>query len=501
MTLSVKKIYHQQGITSPVISIRRQHQMHFKPPTSIKKAQAVFSSKNSGNGFDCGCRKNNSLQAGIDILIYKKEKGIGEVVPSWVSAVRRDSRTGAKTRTITGVLTQSRISGEDFPLKPWHFNYDWNYFVKTDKQFFYLNSRANRSYNEKNQTSIMECEWDTAFVPLWSLPMPGDRVQITGRWIYDCGHPVKGKHRSEIHPPKAVISFREETDQFAGNAGRSRASQAVVYINGKGGYINQKINDQNYSFDIYLPPKPSSSSVPKFKVKKMINRIFNPFPSSFINPIVTPFPKENPKLLRVTIPLKGQNIPSKKYGVIISGGWSDPAGLDAKDIKKITVNITNAVFKKDKDPNLGPINRKDEWYLYTGINGRWKLFKSMDKGKRKLNHKVVLHLHKTQTIKISANGYEADPIHDILGASVGLASKVTSSPRLTSQDRKKAGEGIKKGFLKLGTDILEGESIENDKIGIVDEAFSSNKKFKNRLLHAKLEGKISKDYHIEVDIT
>lgn len=486
MTLSVRNIYQQQGISFPVISIRQNHEMHFGLPTSIKKAHSVFSSENDGNGFKCGCRKSNSLKLVILPKILTKE--FGEVVPSWVSAAKRDSRTRAQIRTIKGVLTQSRISGTDFPLKPWHHSYDWNYFVKTDKQFFYLNSPANGKYDAKNQIAVMECEWDSKFVPLWSLPMPGDRIQVTGRWIYDCGHPKNGKHRSEIHPPKAVISFREETDLFSGNEGLSRASQAIVYINKKGGYINQKINDQNYTFDIYLPPKPSVSSIPKFKVKKII--------ASTINPIITPFPSDDPKLLRVTIPLKGKNIPSDNYGVIISGGWSDPEGIDAKHIKKVTVAVREAVFKKDKDPDGIIFKKKDEWYLYVGINGRWRLFESMDKGKRTLNHNVVLHLHKTQQVKISTNGYEADPIHDILGKSVGLSSKIASSSKLTSQERKTAGEGIRKGFLKLGKDLLEGGDIENDKIGIVNATFPSGKRSTNSVVTSNLG-----DYQITVNIT
>ncbi len=484
MVLSIRKIYHQQEVDNPVISIKNYHQLHFKPPTSLKKANTVFSSINKGNGFDCGCRKSNSLRLEIAGFSLKE---FGEVVPSWVSAVKRDARTGAKTRTITGVLTQSRISGTDFPLKPWHHNYDWNYYVKTDTQFFYLSSPANHGYNAKTQSAIMECEWDSAFVPLWSRPMPGDRVQITGRWIYDCGHPIRSKHRSEIHPPKAVISFREETDKFSGNKGLSRASQAVVYINGKGGYFNQRINDQNYSFDMYLPPKPATSSTPKFRVRKKI--------TSTINPIIVPFPSEDPKLLRVTIPLKGKRIPSVNYGVIISGGWSDPMGVDAKNIKKVTINIIKANFKKDNDPDGILFNKRDEWYLYAGINGRWKLFESMEKGERTLNHKVTLHLHKTQTIKISANGYEADPIHDLMGVSVGVASKVASSSKLTPKERKKAGNGIRKGFLKLGKNLLEGGSIENDKIGIVNATFPSGKRVNNRIIDSNL-----RDYHLTVDI-
>jgi len=482
MATSFKKIYQQEGIFSPVVSVRHNHAQHKGLPNSLRKSHQIMKTPNKGNGFDCGCRKSNSLKVVVIPKVFSKE--FGEVVPSWVSASKRSKTTLSQVRTIRGVLTESRISGTDFPFKPWHEQYDWNYFVKTDPQFFYLQSPANGSYNVKNKSAIMECEWDTKFVPLWSLPMPGDRIQITGRWIFDCGHPINGKHRSELHPPKAVISFRDETAKFSGNKGFSRASQAIVYINGKGGYYNQKINDQNYSFDIYLPPKPSAASKPKFITKKKI--------ASKVNPIITPFPKENPKLLRVTIPLKGKSASS--YGIIISGGWSDPTGADAKQIRKVEVNISEANLKSDKDPNR-IINRADEWYLYTGINGRWKFFKSMDRGKRKLNHKVTLRLHKSQKIKISSNGYEADPIHDLMGKSTGLSSKIASASNLRSADRKKAGKAIRNGFLSLGSTLTEGASIENDRIGIVNHSLKSISRINNKVIHSS-----KKDYTLKISV-
>lgn len=474
-------MYLQQGISSPVISVKNEHALHHKLPSSIKQTQTVFSSINSGNGYACGCRKSSSLK--LELLNLIKIKEFGEVVPSWVSA----SSSGSSTRTIRGFITKSKISGTDFPLKPWHQSYDWNIYVKTDPQFFYLNSPVNKEYNASKQTAIMECEWETAFLPHWAWPMPQDRVQITGRWIFDCGHAKNGKHRSEIHPPKAIISFREETEHFYGNKGRSRANQAIVSINEKGGYINQKIGSQNYSFDLHLPPKPSVKSIPKFKI-----RLSNG--NKHIKPIITAFPVEDQKLLRVTIPLKGQKS-IKYYGAIISGGWSDPNGIDAKYIKKVVVNVKEVFFKENKDPDHWYHKDKDEWCLYVGVNGRWKFLNKKDKGRRKIDHKVEFYLYKNQKIKISTNGYESDPVNNLMGVKTGLSRKVTSSSRLTSNGRKNAGKKIVKGFRKLKPrDYAWGE---NDTIGMID--------FQTPVNHSKKHfGKIIKsdrnDYEIIVDL-
>ncbi len=485
MDLSIRTMYRQHGKSSGVISVRQRNSLHSRLPGSIKQAQRVFSSRNTGDGFRCGCKTAKSLKVDLKVA----SKNFGEVVPSWVAADHRDHRTGGSERTVGGILSVSKISGTDFPPRPWHHDYDWNYHVKVDKEFFYLNSPVNKDYNVKTQTSEMECEWDSKFVPHWARPMQGDRVQITGRWIHDCGHPKRGKHRSEIHPPKATICFRDETDKFRGNRGLSRSTQAIVYISKKGGYIDLKINDQDYIFDLPLPGKPSAASRPVFKIVKKIR--------SPINPVVTPFPSDDPKVLRVTVPLKGKFVKGGQYGVIVSGGWTDPKGIDAKRIKKVTVNITKANLKANKDPSTLGLGGKDEWRLHTGINGRWKQYKSMDRGKRNLNHKVELHLHSSQRIKIATCGYEADAVDDIMGRGSGAPSSYASSSKLTSGQRKDAAKRIAVVFLTLGTDLLSGGDIENDSIGRVAVNF---RKGRGSGTSTRTFTSSKKDYTIEVKV-
>ena len=78
----------------------------------------------------------------------------------------------------------------------------------------------------------MEVEWDSASlmdehegfqrdwgaVPEFVWPTVNDRVWVSGRWIFDCGHPgtpradANGtryvKFSTEIHPPRALVTFR-----------------------------------------------------------------------------------------------------------------------------------------------------------------------------------------------------------------------------------------------------------------------------------------------------
>jgi len=460
MDISLRNLFSQNNIPKQIISINRSLANHFQPGNSIRNIHTSFSRAAPGNGYSCGCKKDDSLK--IDFGV--SEKKLGQVVPAWVSAALSDKRTGSNTRTVEGILTLSKMTHTDFPLRPWHFYYDWNYYVEVDKQYFYLNSPANHGFDKLKSKAIMECEWDTNFLPEWAWPMFGDRVKIIGRWIYDCGHPENGKHRSEIHPPKAVISFRSETFKFKENKGRARANQAVVFMNDKGGYFNQKINDQNYDFDLYLPPKPIASATPVWNVRFKA--------STKVNPVITPYPEKDPKLLKVHIPLKGKTISDGMYGAIISGGWKDSKGIDDFNIRKIYIKI-NEAHLKDKGER-----GRDEWYVYVGVNGRWKkILSSKDSGKHKINHIVSLYLHKADKIKIAACGMEADPIHDLMGKNTGISPSMVSSGFQSSSKRKNAAKNIRNKFLALGAALTWGGDIENDPIGIIQSVLGINKRF------------------------
>jgi len=177
----------------------------------------------------------------------------------------------------------------------------------------------------------MEVEWDNSslmdenegFQRIWgAVPefvwaAVGDRVQVTGRWIFDCGHPgvpaaaaAKDwvKYSTEIHPPRAQVTFRlnhPALDSFPQprvsapnfpapqsylpvtgtpvalppsipNTGPTNVplTEADVFITGNGGGANDlcmilatsgndcvfghttpviAVNDRNYVFDIYPP--------------------------------------------------------------------------------------------------------------------------------------------------------------------------------------------------------------------------------------------------------
>jgi hypothetical protein len=171
----------------------------------------------------------------------------------------------------------------------------------------------------------MEVEWDNASlmkvnddddrtwgaVPEYVWPAVGDRVWVEGRWVFDCGHPSVPKvlpedrkyvkYSTEIHPPRALVTFRLNHPALSSlgsifseswlpvtgaptlNAAGKPSSdpthvpvtQADIFISGNGGGANDlcmieattssndcqhghtnpviQVGDRNYVFDIYPP--------------------------------------------------------------------------------------------------------------------------------------------------------------------------------------------------------------------------------------------------------
>lgn len=464
MSISMKELFSRQNIESEVISLRNSLSNHPQGLNmGLREAHERLLQPADGDGFARGCRRPDSVEIGVPVFGGKE---LGGVLPSWMpiagntrlvrdhgsgeTTVRLEPDYRGETRAVEGILEKSRIAYEDFPFKSWHTYYDWQFYVRVDKQYTYLLSESNIN----DFDGIFECEWDTGdpdgegFLPKWAWPQRGDRVWIVGRWIYDCGHPDdEDKHRAEIHPPKAVASFREEPMEFPENDGPVRANTAVLYIGRDGGYWRQPINDQNYAFDLYLPPKPYEEAEPVWRVNPETGQLP-------VQPKITPYPAGAPKALRVIIPLEGVEPHPAEYGAGIAGGWSDPRGTESAKIKRFRVTIEKIFM----DANLDPPFQEDEWYIYIGINGRWKIWQDLGGDSEKLDYSVELDLHPEDRIHITASGFEADEINSLTGKSIGLSWAQIQDP----QQLKNNAEKIKDGFESLGLSLDPG--INNEKL-------------------------------------
>jgi hypothetical protein len=427
--LSVRHLLQRPGSSNEFLSVAHSLDNHVEGRSiGMRQAFARFLAPCSGDGYAQGCHRPTQFVGGE----------LAHVVPSWVPVETPD------IRTVEGIVTMGAIARTDFALKPWHHYYDWCFHIGVDPQYTYLLSKSQRD---------LECEWDTAFLPSWAWPQRGDRIWAVGRWIYDCGHPGANGHRTELHPPKAVASFRNEAVHFDGNEGPTRARVATVYIGRNGGYWRQPIDDQDYAFDLELPPRPHPEAVPKWRVESKTGTLP-------VQPHITALPSYAPKVLRVVIPLRGAEPHSEVYGALIAGGWSDPEQTEARKVRRVRVTVEKIFMDGDYD-EFG-----DEWYVYVGINGRWEVWKSIGGSSKSLNYSVVLGLHQEDSIQISACGFEADLVHDYMGDDSGYSWPQISDRSLTTAQREAIEDRI---FWQLSGSFRD----ENDAIGhffVVHEA-------------------------------
>ena len=265
----------------------------------------------------------------------------------------------------------------------WH---DFNLFVKFDGEAYYLNSIANSKNNNsflcydpgdkgcsvKGET-LMEVEWDTKHYPERFWGSAGDRVWMTGRYIWDCGHP-NGYH-TEIHPPHALALTRLEPQIFAGDNSPSLTNKTYVYIHGKSGmkdynfktvqgvesvifngYRDAAVANRDYEFDVPLPPKPAGY---RGQATAEVSELpfGGPRPELSIDP--------SQKFMHVKYPLKlSDSSPERKFGAIIISGWRAP--ISAVRFRKLRIHVEQIQILKPHN-----VVSLSDWKLWLNINGQW----------------------------------------------------------------------------------------------------------------------------------
>lgn len=411
----------------------------------VKPVQPASTQPIDANGIARGCRRPDTLK----ITWGFGSRDVGILLPSWTEATSGPGTPSAGPVTVTGVLENSRISGTDFPLRPWHGTYDWNFLLRPDPQHRNLLSTA----NVQDDHGILECEWEGSCIPEWARPQQGQRIWMVGRWIYDCAHPLAHGYKTEIHPPKALVSFRSEAVAFPGNVGPTRATQAVVYIGRDGGYWKTNINDQDYEFSFAMPPRPAGAE-PRIVVTPKMGKWFLFARKLPVEPVIDLSLWKLGGTVNVKIPLKGLRPHPDDYGMIISAGWSDPQRVETKQVHRVRVSV-DRVFM---DANLDTFG--DEWSLHVGINGRWTTLHNQGGDVCSVKHSVLLDLHPSDRIRISVCGYEADTADDLMGRQSGVNPSLVGSPSPSNAAEDAAGK-IRNAFI---SGIGNGPPEENDAI-------------------------------------
>lgn len=306
------------------------------------------------------------------------------VLPHYADADCRDEPR-LPPQGIYGQVRYSKLASLDlFIDHDWH---DFNFFVKLNGDADYLNSATNQRnnnsflcYNQNDKTcpsvkgeTLMEVEWDTRHYPERFWASAGDNVWMTGRYVWDCSHPI-GYH-TEIHPPKAIALTRLEPYVFAGDHSPSLTNRTYIYINGKSGiknysfktvdgvesvifngYKDAAVANQEYEFDIPLPRKPADYQ--RQPVAKVIELPFGgPAPELTIDP--------SQKSVHVKYPLKlGDASPDRKFAAVIVAGWRAP-DTNIK-FRRLTVHLQQLQIRKPHN-----VVSWSDWKLWLNINGQW----------------------------------------------------------------------------------------------------------------------------------
>jgi uncharacterized repeat protein (TIGR01451 family) len=347
------------------------------------------------NGASANCDSFTVLLLGfIDVGSFPE--------PGWVWV-----DPSQKLKDVSGVVNESFITHTDFPAV--HDTHDQNTHLTADPGYENLIS-------DVNDPGEMEAEWEIGTFPSetsgdppertfprWAWPSPGDRVWLNGNWIFDCGHPTEvdgvNHYRSEIHPPRAIASMRQQLRTMPGTGTTPVPVTATdLYIHGRAGFVGDDLEcgqeiiissgsctpsayphrgtpiAADYDFKVCLPAKPSPNAVLATSME------VGPGNTIGINPTITPEASTGPctgggfgpTQLAVHVPLAGSGATMDDVLArrILAGWVFPPTGL-----RHVTLKLTQGILHNDTEipGNDGELSffwlnmdrASDEWFRLT----------------------------------------------------------------------------------------------------------------------------------------
>lgn len=281
--------------------------------------------------------------------------------PGWVWVASTPEPNAPQYQSVTGIVSESRITHTDFPAA--HDSHDINIYVEVDPNSVGLLSTVNkpntedtvRSQDEFLTPTTLELEWEigltpqnhgpgaqASIFPLWAWPSIGDRVWADGHWIFDCGHgklvesDQRRYYRTELHPVRAIATLREQVTRTPFSSRPVPVTVADIYIHGRGGYAVDILNcgleimiaedpeschtkttpiAENYYIFVPAPPRPSDDATLRWWVRDGPgNNLANP-------PRIEDW---GPSGARVTVPLFGSGAqPTDIYARRIVLAWDE----------------------------------------------------------------------------------------------------------------------------------------------------------------------------------
>lgn len=367
----------------------------------------------------------NILVGGWDVAQWAKDL---ETDPGW-SWVAEESRgwffeeqgedwvPESGFRSASGVVGLSKVTHTDFPAA--HDSHDVIVFLRVDEGDLELLSHANPpnndiehmdSIDELEDPEAIELEWELGtrphqidsdpedFFPKQFWPSKGDRVWTNGHWVFDCGHGIEEDiggesdpqhRRTEIHPPRAIATMRNQAQTLPGTGTTPvNVTRTDLYIHGHAGFVNEILYcgpsaivdaqsplalpecddvweyphrgtpiDADFQFDLCLPVRPSEQAIPVVTVDDDISdrstigedeipvEIEARDASYRCEHSAPGISYDQETMLRVTVPLEGTSAePSDVYAREITAGWISPPD---PPLEKFMMKATDMWLWKD----------------------------------------------------------------------------------------------------------------------------------------------------------
>jgi hypothetical protein len=143
-----------------------------------------------------GCQRNP-----VGLLSYTS--------PEWVDI--GGALSGDPMRELRGRTTLVHTADEDLPES--HVSYDLDFDVVPDRGYTGLmagsptsdGGQGNGNFAHDADEGKMHVEWESGSVPSFVWPGEGDRVDMWGQWVWDCGHWGEGIQTDFSNPQGSLI--------------------------------------------------------------------------------------------------------------------------------------------------------------------------------------------------------------------------------------------------------------------------------------------------------
>ena len=358
--------------------------------------------------------------------------------PIWVYIGDRSTSAGGPPpapQTLTGIVDATppwlgaHPADIDDPVA--HTSFDLVANVKPDSPAGFLMGTGNfAGVGEAEQAGRLHVEWEEAALPLFAWPVQGDRVQLRGSWVWDCGHWTGGGERTELHPLQAVWVERQgasprspagerEGDLVISTDGTPAASSANCAHRTKGDRTafaaclssdagRQDVNG-SYRFVVRAPPRPATKARMRVRVVDAGST-----PGA---PRVSAVPSLNGAVVTVGVAAPpGRRVVIAKRVFV---GWErSPRPVHLR------VTFDRIVVRRAMDPGcvapctsvettrVGQVSKPPgEWTLYGSVAGvwlRWPLLRPVDGQTISLRRTVDVYVGRRQAWSVVVTGRECD---------------------------------------------------------------------------------------------